>query len=157
VGFVVTWLLLAGLWVGLSGYFDAVHLAFGAFATTLVTLLSHRFLAPPHGLGRAAARLVRLALYAPWLLGQVVLANWDVLLRVLGLRPIDPQVVRLRPGLRSPFGEVTLANSITLTPGTVTIAIEGGEFVVHAIAPEAARGVVEGPMVERVLRVEGGP
>jgi multicomponent Na+:H+ antiporter subunit E len=156
VAFLVTWVLLAALWVGLSGYFDAVHLAFGAASVTLVSLISHRYLFPAGG-GVAAplGRLARLVLYSPWLVWQVVLANWDVLLRVAGLRPIDPLVVRIPHDLKSPFGVTTLANSITLTPGTVTLDVEGGDLVVHAISPGAAEGVVASGMVARCQRVEG--
>lgn len=156
MGFVVTWLLLAGLWLGLSGFFDPIHLLFGAVSVTFVTALSHRYLTAGGPLGRGLRRLFGLLAYSPWLLWQVALANYDVLLRVLGIRRVDPQVVRFRPGLASEFGKVTLANSITLTPGTVTVEVAGGEFIVHAIAPEPAADLAEGAMVRRVRRLEGG-
>lgn len=156
VGYIVTWLLLGGLWIGLSGFFDAVHLTFGAVSVTLVTALSARYLTGRRPLGPGLGRLLRLALYCPWLLWQIVLTNMDVLLRVLGMRRIDPQVIRFCPNLRSDFGIVTLANSITLTPGTVTVEVTDGEFIVHAIAPEAAAGLADGPMVARARQIEGG-
>jgi multicomponent Na+:H+ antiporter subunit E len=156
VHFVLTWLLLAAFWLGLSGHFDAVHLVWGLSAVTLVSVLSSRLLfgeeAPPGGFGR----LGRLALYLPWLLGQIALANVDVLLRVLGLREVSPVVVRIDPGLTTNFGRVALANSITLTPGTVTIDVqEDGVFLVHAISPKVAAWLREGHMVRRIRWVEG--
>ena len=155
--FVLTWIVLAGFWIGLSGYFDAIHLTWGFVAVTLVSAISVR--APRDAsdpVGRELVRTVRLFGYVPWLLGQIVVANWDVALRVLGIRPVDPRLIRFQPHLDSDYGRVALANSITLTPGTVTVEIEeDGAFLVHAIAPTAADGLLEGSMVERVHRVEG--
>lgn len=155
--FVLTWLVLAAFWVGLSGYFDAIHLTWGFVAVTLVSALSCRPLAGDGPFLPAFGRLARLAAYVPWLLWQIALANIDVLLRVIGIRPLAPTVVRFRPDLESDFGRVALANSITLTPGTVTIEVEEeGVFLVHAIAPEAAETLLKGDMAKRVHAVEGG-
>jgi multicomponent Na+:H+ antiporter subunit E len=154
--FVLTWILLAAFWIGLSGYFDAIHLTWGLVAVTLVSVVSAR--APREGpsVGTEVGQVLRLFAYVPWLLWQIALANWDVALRVLGVRPVDPRVVRFRPGLQSDFGRVAMANSITLTPGTVTIEVEeDGAFLVHAIAPPAEEALLDGAMAARVRRVEG--
>jgi multicomponent Na+:H+ antiporter subunit E len=156
VGFVVTWLLLAALWVGLSGFFDVIHLTFGAVSVTLVSLLSHRHLTGGGSVAVGMARLLRLALYIPWLLWQIALANLDVMLRIFGLKAIDPCVIRFTPELVSDFGRATLANSITLTPGTVTVDItDEGEFIVHALNREAADEVLSRVMETKVRRIEG--
>ena len=155
MGFVVTWVLLAALWIGLSGYFDIVHLTFGFVSVTLVSWISHRHLAG-EGPGGGLQRPLRFVLYLPWLLWQIVLSNIDVALRAMGAKDIDPKVIRFKPELDSEFGMVTLANSITLTPGTVTVVIENGEYVIHAISEEAAQAVLEGAMARKVKRVEGG-
>ncbi len=155
--FLITWIVLAALWIGLSGYFDAVHLVFGAVSVTLVSALSSRHLAGEGPLGPGLVRLVRLVLYLPWLLWQILLANLDVMLRIYGVRDIDPCIVRFTPDLVSDFGKTVLANSITLTPGTVTVEIEAdGAFVIHAISKEAADGILCGAMEGRVHRVERG-
>ena len=154
MGFVVTWFLLAALWLALSGFLDTPHLVFGFCSVTLVSLLSHRHVAA----GDVAAgirMLLGLALYAPWLLWQIVVANVDVFLRIAGFRDIEPHIIRFRPELKTDFGRVTLANSITLTPGTVTVAIEDGEFIVHALSREAADAVLEGSMARKVAVLEG--
>jgi multicomponent Na+:H+ antiporter subunit E len=157
VGFVVTWLLLAALWVGLSGFFDPVHLTFGAVSVTLVTLFTHRRFMPSAAVSGALARMGRLVLYVPWLVWQIAVANVDVMQRIFGMRPIDPVVIRFTPDLVSEFGRVTLANSITLTPGTVTVDItDEGEFVVHALNREAADAVLTRAMELKVKAVEGG-
>ncbi len=156
VGFLVTWLVLAAFWFGLSGYTDGVHLTFGACAVTLVAAVSHRYLTGQARLGALVGRFMRMITYGPWLLWQIVLANVDVLMRVLGLRAIDPCVVRIRPDLESEFGLVTLANSITLTPGTVTVEVEDdGELVIHALSRSAADAVMSRVMEQRVRWLEG--
>lgn len=155
MGFVVTWLLLAALWIGLSGYFDPVHLIFGFCSVTLVSLISHPHLTGGGDVLRGIGRMVRLVLYLPWLIWQIVVANVDVTLRILGFRDIDPRVVRFRPDLSSDFGRVTLANSITLTPGTVTVLLQDGEYVIHALSREAADAVLAGTMARKAAVVEG--
>lgn len=154
--FVLTWIVLAAFWLGLSGHFDAIHLTWGLVAVTLVSTITA--LSPRHcdPVPVETARVFRLLGYVPWLFWQIVLSNWDVALRVLGVRPVDPSLFRFHPELESDFGRVAMANSITLTPGTVTVEIEeNGDFLVHAIAPPAVEGLLSGAMAERVHRVEG--
>lgn len=156
MGFLVAWLLLAGLWIGLSGFYDPIHLAFGAVSVTLVAALSHRHLTGGGPVGRGVARLARLVTYTPWLLWQIALANIDVMLRIFGLRDIDPVIVRFTPELVSDFGRATLANSITLTPGTVTVEItEEGEYIIHALNREAADAVLARVMERKAQAIEG--
>ena len=156
MGFVVAWILLALLWLGLSGFYDPIHLAFGAVSVTIVSALSWKHMTGGGSIAKGVAHLLRLALYVPWLLWQITLANVDVMLRIFGLREIDPCVVRFKPELDSEFGVVTLANSITLTPGTVTVEIEeDGEFVIHALSREAAEEVLERAMERKAKWIEG--
>ncbi len=78
--FLLTWILLAGLWLGLSGHFDAVHLVFGFCSVTLVSLISNRHLMGGGSVGGIGGRAIRLVLYIPWLLWEIALANLDVML-----------------------------------------------------------------------------
>ena len=87
---------------------------------------------------------------------EIVKANIAVALRIVSPRlPIRPRVIRVRAGQRTDIGRVIYANSITLTPGTVTVDTEGDHITVHALTPEAAEGVLSGEMDRRVTRVEG--
>jgi multicomponent Na+:H+ antiporter subunit E len=153
--FLTTWVLLAAFWILLSGHFDAVHLIYGVVSVTLVSALSSRHLMEKGPVRVGAGRLLRLFAYAPWLLWEICKANIDVLLRVIGVRSVDPRVVRLKPDLHTDFGIVAYANSITLTPGTVTIEVEDGHLIVHAVAPDAVQGLLGGEMEKRVRWVEG--
>lgn len=155
MSFVLTWLVMGTFWFLLSGFTDPIHLGYGAVATTIVAALSHKHLTQGGAIGRGLGRTLRTAVYLPWLLWQILLANVDVILCVLGLRRIEPKVLRVRSGMSSTFGLVALANSITLTPGTVTVDAEGDDLVIHALTAGAAQGVVDRVIEARLLAVEG--
>ncbi|MCX8118254.1 MAG: Na+/H+ antiporter subunit E [Desulfobacterota bacterium] len=138
-GFLLTFLVMFFFWVILSGLFGAFHLIAGLFSSALVALLSHDLLVQ----GKAEKLLTkswRLIRYIPWELWQIVLANFDVAYRVLHPKlPIDPRIFEFETDLRGDWALTTLANSITLTPGTITIQVEPerGRFLVHGISKEA--------------------
>jgi multicomponent Na+:H+ antiporter subunit E len=146
-------LLLLGFWVLCSGYLDPLHLGFGLVCTALVTAWSADLLLPPGRSAGAWTKLWRGLAYLPWLLYQIVLANLHVVYLVIFPHELRPQIVRFRSRLRSELALVTLANSITLTPGTVTMDIEDGEFWVHAVSDKVARDLREGDMERRVAHV----
>ncbi|MDQ7772395.1 MAG: Na+/H+ antiporter subunit E [Elusimicrobiales bacterium] len=138
-------------WLALSGQFTGLLLGSGAVAAVLVAALA-RGGEPLPGPGF----LLRLAAYLPWLFWQIVLSGLDVAYRVLHpSRPIDPRVIRIKNPCRTPLGTALLANSITLTPGTVTLEAGTDEIVVHSVSPEAAASLQAGEMQRRVLGVEG--
>jgi multicomponent Na+:H+ antiporter subunit E len=69
--------------------------------------------------------------------------------------PIEPKVLNLKASQITELGQVIYANSITLTPGTVTIALEDGKLAIHALTPGAAEGLQTGEMDRRVKLLEG--
>jgi multicomponent Na+:H+ antiporter subunit E len=148
-------LVLAGAWLVLSGHLTPLLLGIGAGCCLLVVALVRRMgildaEAVPLGI---FPRLVR---YIPYLLLEIVKANLDVARRVVDPRlPIRPQVFRIRSGQQTDLGRVLYANSITLTPGTVTIRLDGDELEIHALTTEAADGVRGGEMERRVRTAEG--
>ena len=151
--------MMFGFWLLLSGYLTGYHIVTGLISSALVAFLSADLLFPGDTPFRTrAARLLRFIRYFPWLLYQIVKANIDVAYRVIHPRmPIDPRVVRFKIKTKEDMAIASLANSITLTPGTVTIiALEDGEFVVHAISKEAADAVLDGEMAERIREIEEG-
>lgn len=149
--------LLLALWLLASGIYDhAQLLVFGVLSCAGVALLARRM-----GIADEEAVPVHLVLrslvYVPWLAKEVLLANLDVARRVLGPRlPISPRILVLHPTQRTDLCRVLYANSITLTPGTVSIEAEGGTITVHAIAEEVAEGLEKGEMDRRVCALEGG-
>ncbi len=99
----------------------------------------------------------RLALYLPWLLWQIVLSNWDVIKRVWNPKlPISPRVIAVPCRLKSDLATSIYANSITLTPGTVTIEADPkkGELLIHCLTEAAGQDLAGMAMHDRVKRLE---
>ncbi|MFT4549765.1 MAG: multicomponent Na+:H+ antiporter subunit E [Verrucomicrobiales bacterium] len=149
--------ILLSSWLVFSGKFDAFHVGLGVVSTLLVTLSFGDLLFAQRKTGAKdrVRELLRLPGYLTWLLWQIVVANLHVLKLALlprGPEEIKPRIVRFKTHLTSDFARFVFAQSITLTPGTVTVDIDGDEFVVHAISRAAAEGLT-GKMEERVARV----
>jgi len=157
VSFALSFVILFSFWILLSGFFDFIHLFLGAICTFLVAWISHNLLiGEVKDLKLAVLRVLRFLAYLPWLLYQIMRANIDIAYRTLHPKmPISPGVIRFKTDLKTEMGMVTLANSITLTPGTVTIDIVEGEYFVHALAKEFAEGLLTGKMQARVKKIEG--
>lgn len=142
-------LAACGLWWLLSGRTDALSLGLGFGSAMFSVFLARRMLAldseaHPFMVDR---QLLRFWL---WLSGAIVRANLDVMRRVLSRPPrISPTWLRLGTPRKTEVGMVTLANSITLTPGTVTLDVEDGAISVHALTREAADELISGDMERR--------
>jgi multicomponent Na+:H+ antiporter subunit E len=152
--YLYTFFIMMGFWILLSGKFDLFHLTLGALSSALVSFLSTDLFIYKHGKNRVATG-VRFLLYLPWLMYQIVLSTLHV--TFLALHPkmkdqIDPTIVTFKTFLKTDIAKVALANSITLTPGTITVRIEDQVFYVHAISRKAAAGL-PGEMEERLARV----
>nr|MCR5853382.1 Na+/H+ antiporter subunit E [Methanophagales archaeon] len=104
---------------------------------------------------KVLTKAYRFIFYVPWLLWQIILANFDVAYRVLHPKmPINPRIIEFDTTLRGDVSRTTLANSITLTPGTITIEVKGSRFWVHAIADKAAEALlVDKTMQKKVAYV----
>ena len=156
--FLATFTALFGLWIVLSGKFDALHVILGLLSCALVAYISSDLLFPegkPEGLALSVWRFLK---YVPWLLYQIWLANLHVLYLTFHPRMIeliDPQIIRFQSKLSKDLSLVTFANSITLTPGTITVSVSvGGDFKVHAIDKISAEAL-PGEMEERVAKAFG--
>ncbi len=151
----IFWLLLSAWNIYLVGHYDLFRLIRGILVALIVTLTMHKLFVP--GMGKKVLlKSQRMLFYIPWELYQIWLAAVDVAYRVLGLRTVDPLIIEFETTLRSDFALITLGNSITLTPGTITIDVEPerGIFVVHAIAKEPADSLtVDQTMQRKVAHV----
>jgi multicomponent Na+:H+ antiporter subunit E len=143
-------------WLLLSGIYTPFLVASGLGAAVAVAVLASRMeLADREGhpvhLGLAALA------YWPWLLKEIFKSGWQVTRIILDPRlPISPTFVRFKPSQRTTVALATHANSITLTPGTITVEAAHDEFLVHALTREGAAGVVDGKMDARVTRMDRG-
>lgn len=151
---IVLWLGLYALWLVLSGLYTPLFLALGAGAAGLTVILSARL----GLLDREGVPLefgLRFLGYWGWLAGEIAKANLAMARLILSPRSaLDPQIVRWRATQHGDLGRATFANSITLTPGTVTLDIEGEEMVVHAIVPAMGDAAGGAEMDRRVTRLE---
>jgi multicomponent Na+:H+ antiporter subunit E len=150
--------LLLAFWLLLSDERTPLMLGIGVVSAAGITWLTGGFFArvaaTASPLRTAPLRAWRTARYSVWLLGRVMAASVEVAWLVIHPRlPIEPGFVRFRTSLRSPLARTTLANSITLVPGTLTVRVEGDEFLVHALHPSSAEDLRTGAMQRRVAHV----
>lgn len=149
-------LVFAAAWLLWSGHYTPLLLFFGAFSCVLVLILARRI-----GFFDIEAYSFHLAPRLPgywlWLLKEIAKANLTVAKIVLNPRlPVSPTVISVDATSLSPLGQAILANSITLTPGTISIDVERGVIEVHCLTRECASELKEGEMLRRVARVDGG-
>lgn len=148
---------LAAFWLSLSGPYSASPLIAGfGVLSVIVALLVGLRMDSIDGLRVPIRFSYGLFKYLLWLGKEIGKANIDVAKIVLAPElKISPRLVRVKATQKTDVGLTIFANSITLTPGTVTVEIEGDEFLVHAITEEMAVGCVEGDMGDRVTAIEG--
>lgn len=145
---------LAIVWLLLSGHFEVLLLSFGAVSLLICALIARRMDVIDH-----EGVPLHLSLWIPrywlWLAWEIVKANIDVARLVIDPKlPIAPQLFRTKASQRTDLGQVIYANSITLTPGTVSVDLDPGIIEVHAISAESAAGVEAGEMDRRVAALE---
>lgn len=146
----MAFVILFGVWLVLSGHFDAAHIGYGILCSALVATLSTDLLIPAPLSSRTLVVMGRLLLYVPWLLYEIVVANLHMVYLVCYPGRIRPQIVHFQTDLRSDLARTILGNSITLTPGTVTLDVDDDKFTVHAVSDQAARSLATGEMEHRV-------
>lgn len=148
-------LILFVLWVFLSGYFEPLFMSLGVASCVLCVLIARRMNLIDRE-GHPIQLLLRGLAYWPWLFWEILKANVDVARAIL--RPkmaVRPQVLHFKGSQKSDLGRVIYGNSITLTPGTVTIALEKELFEVHALTDGAAKDLKSGNMDRRIRGLEG--
>jgi multicomponent Na+:H+ antiporter subunit E len=156
INFLLSFLILFLLWIVFSGKFDAFHIALGLISSAIVAKISGDLLftsTRPQGL---FSLWLRLFAYIPWLVYQIFLANVHVMYLVFHpkmMELINPQIIEFESRLKSDYGRTTFANSITLTPGTITVNVTVlGRFSVHCIDDQSGLAL-PGDMEERIVKV----
>ena len=151
---VLLFVVLTVVWIGWSGYFNALMLTFAVFSIGLSVFLSIRLKVVDAEGQHLNLKLIG---YLPWLIKEIVVANIDVIKRILSPSlPISPTWVKVEAKQKSRFYRVLFANSITLTPGTVSILLDDDSILVHAVSQEGAESLLEegGDMGKKVTSVE---
>ena len=147
--------MLCGFWLINSGHYTPLILSFMVISVGFVVALC-RYMDVVDGESQPLNLTFTIPMYWLWLIRQMVLANLDVARRVWqGPTSINPQVITVKALQKTDLGKVIFANSITLTPGTVSIDLNGDEITVHALTNESAEDVLGGEMNRRVAGLEG--
>lgn len=156
--YAVTFTILFANWLIWSGMFDAFHLSLGIISCSIVTYMSHDLLFKSERVSTMHLKeFLRFLKYIPWLLYQITISNIHLVYLTLHPRmPIEPAVVSYKSRLKKEISKVVFANSITLTPGTITAEItEEGCYIVHCITKKVADDLFSGEMENRVARIFG--
>lgn len=158
IPFIITFLILFFFWIIFSGKFDLFHLTLGVISCLLVSRFTYERLINIPTTGGMLRLWLGFLLYFPWLIWQIILANVHVLGIVFSPRMmdlIDPTLITFKSRIKDPLALVTFANSITLTPGTITVSLTVyGNMVVHAIDKESA-AQLPGIMEKKVAQIFG--
>ena len=148
-------LTMIAVWLLFSGYYSVFILSLGAIsvAATLYIILRMETLDhESHPLHLTSGVFS----YFPFLIIEIIKANFDVAKRVFSKGPnISPVILEIKSSQKTELGQVIYANSITLTPGTTTMRIDDDTLVVHAIAKEVGADLIQGEMDRRVTVMEG--
>jgi multicomponent Na+:H+ antiporter subunit E len=142
-----------GFYLLLAGTIDTFEIVTGVITAGIVaTALWGISLTAPIQPIRAGKQLGRFALYVPYLLYEIVKANFEIAYVVLHPDlPIDPEVIEFDAAVWSALPVTVLANSITLTPGTLTVDVSRQHFTVHTLTKSTREGLLSGSL-ERAVR-----
>lgn len=134
----IIWVLLS--WPFVDGRIDIQVVIAGVIASAIVALLFHEVLPPEHHIFVSPVRIFWAVVYIPVFFYYVILANFDVVYRALHPKmPINPGIVKIKTKLKTQSGITALANSITLTPGTLTVDLtDDGFLYIHWINVKSA-------------------
>ncbi len=154
----MSFISLMGFWIIMSGKLDLIYLLWGVLSVVSVmyvnyTLKMHRFFDDDMD-DLSELRFGSAVYYFFWMAWQIILAGVHVFLIVVRPKmPLKTSVVTFRADLPSAHAKMILGNSITLTPGTLTVDIQGDHFTVHALDEYSYQGIVSDHMPRQVLRL----
>lgn len=148
-------LLLVVFWLINSGHFDALLLSLGAASVALVVYLNHRMDRVNNEFQPPILLSPRLPIYLLWLAKAIIQSNIEVVRCIWQPSPaISPSVFTVKASQRSEACRVLYANSIIMTPGTVTLEVDGDELTVHALTRHSAEELRSGEMDRRIRLLE---
>lgn len=144
------------LWLVLSGHYNPLLLSLGAISCAFIVWVTHRMDTIDRE-GFPIHLSLRGWAYWPWLLLEIIKSNFDVAKVIVNPRlPISPTMTRVRAGQHTELGRTIFANSITLTPGTMSVHMEDHTILVHALTRDGAESFAQDPeMDQRVTKLEG--
>lgn len=152
------YLLYFILWVIFNGNITLEICLFGLVIAALVFAFTCKFM--DYSLEKEKMLLLRsgkFLCYVVILVIEIVKANFSVIHMILSEREeTEPVLVSFHSGMKTDAGRALLANAITLTPGTITVSLEGSDYVVHCLDESLAEGMDSSVFVERISELERG-
>jgi multicomponent Na+:H+ antiporter subunit E len=143
-------------WLALSGHATPMLMSAGAVAAILCVMAALR-MGIADGEGHPVHLVGRFVTYFPWIIREIAKSAWAVTKIIVNpALPISPTMTRVRASQKTSLGIVTYANSITLTPGTITTGVKGNVLTVHALVRAGALDLEAGRMDAQVAKFEGG-
>lgn len=147
-----------GFWYIMSGFFDVTHTIMGVISVTIVMAINYKLKAFSFYENETDVikdlRFHYLPWYFVWLFWQIIVSGIHVARILLSPSlPIKTSLVRFKVNYPNPHAKMILGNSITLTPGTLTVDINDDEFIVHAISPVSFEGIASDEMPRQVLKL----
>jgi multicomponent Na+:H+ antiporter subunit E len=147
--------VLLVFWLVISGIYTSFLITAGVIFSVAVAVFCAKRLGVVDREGHPIHLSLNAVTYWPWLVWQIAVSAWTVSRIIINPRlPISPRLIRVKMTQKSDVGKVTYANSITLTPGTISVDLEGDEILVHALTRESAADLEAGEMDRRVSRFE---
>ena len=146
------------LWIILSGHYTLLQLSLGLLSVLIVTIISSRMNLIIFDQPILQLYFIKFIPYGLWLIIQILKSNIDVCIRILNPKlPINPQLVTVKSTQVSNLAKVIYANSITLTPGTISIDLDGSEIKVHSLSEIGVNGLKTGAMDKKITNSEANP
>jgi multicomponent Na+:H+ antiporter subunit E len=143
-------------WLALSGFYDKPFLVGAGLLCAALGVLAAMRMGTIDGEGQPTQLFVGALTYWPWLAWEICKSAWSVTKIIIDPRlPVSPTMTRVAASQRTTAGIATYANSITLTPGTITTDVHGNILTVHALVADGATDLEGGGMDDRVARFEG--
>lgn len=145
-------------WFIMSGYFDVIHALMGIVSVSIVLALNYQYKKQQFFDDETDVmsdiRFVYMPFYILWLVYQILVSAIQVVKILLSpTLEVQPQMIRFKVNLPNTHAKMILGNSISLTPGTLTVHIENDEFLVHSLVPKAYAGILDDSMPHQVLKL----
>ena len=151
----ISFILFLSVWLALSGKYDVFHVSLGIISSLIVAYTSRDLINNSNNICKNIKIFIKFLFYIPWLIYQIILSNFMITRIVLSknvIKNINPRIFTYETVLTSDLAKMFLANSITLTPGTITISVVDNKLTIHALKEE---GSIEGVQAieDKLLKV----
>ncbi|QEG24221.1 Na+/H+ antiporter subunit E [Mariniblastus fucicola] len=147
---------MAAVWYLWSGHNEPHLLIIGGLSVLLCLWIARRMGIVDEEGAPAELGIRPFTSYMPWLAKEIVVSNIEVTKTILSSdMKLKRNMIEVGANQKTALGRVILANSITLTPGTVSVQMENDRILVHALSFEGAEEDLSGEMDRRVCRLEG--